>query len=48
MFLSIVKSQIKEVYRIDEKDIRLGIGPGDSDIIGINLYLEILIQSTQG
>jgi hypothetical protein len=43
MFLSIVKSQIKEVYRINEKDIGLGMGLGDSDIIGVDLHLEILI-----
>jgi hypothetical protein len=47
MFLSIVKSQIEEVYRIDEKDIGLGMGPGDSDVTGVDLRLEILIRSIQ-
>jgi hypothetical protein len=43
MFLPIVKSQIEEVHRINEKDIGLGIGPGDSDITGVDLRLEDLI-----
>jgi hypothetical protein len=46
MFLPIVKSQIEEVYRINEKDIGLGMGLGDSDITGVDLRLEDLIRYT--
>ena len=43
MYIYIVESEIKEVYRINEEDIRLGIGSGKSEVNGVNIYLEILI-----
>ena len=43
MCVYIVESEIKEVYRINEEDIRLGIGLGKLEVNGVDTRLEILI-----